>query len=194
MDSGQPTADSRQPAISLIHRMNAVDFLYHPVQAAGTVGREDLKEGVPFFFALEMGINEDRARFRFVAVQNMEFRGVDEAVEIGGPVLFQSEGEEAMDGVAEHGAVHIHRIPFHHAQILETLQPVFGSLAGHKYLFPQFRHGNAAVFLQLLNNFSVRIIQFFRNHGFFPFLFSLIISLQEKEDSREVLTHSPKDS
>lgn len=171
MDSGQPTADSGQPAISLIHRMNAVDFLYHPVQAAGAVGREDLKEGVPFFFALEMGINEDRACFCFVAVQNVKFRGVDETVEIGGPVLFQSEGEEAVDGVAEHGAVHIHRIPFHHPQILETLQPIFGGLAGHKYLFPQFRHGNAAVFLQLINNFSVRIIQFFRNHGFFPFLF-----------------------
>ena len=27
-----------------------------------------------------------------------------------------------MDGVTEHGAVHIHRIPFHHAKILETLQ------------------------------------------------------------------------
>lgn len=175
MDSGQPTADSGPPAISLIHRMNAVDFLYHPVQAAGAVGREDMKKGVPFFFALEMGINEDRARFRFVAVQNVKFRGVDEAVEVSSPVLFQSEGEEAMDGVAEHGAVHIHRIPFHHAQILETLQPVFGSLAGHKYLFPQFRHGNAAVFLQLLNNFSVRIIQFFRNHGFFPFLFPYYI-------------------
>ena len=55
------------------------------MQAAGAVGGQYLEEFIPLFFTLEMGIYEDGAPFRFVAVKDMELRGVDEEVEIMGP-------------------------------------------------------------------------------------------------------------
>ena len=64
-----------------IYRMDTMNFPEHRIHTAAAERGELLLERIPGFFAVEMGIDEDR-RFRLVAVEDMVLRGMDEAIKM----------------------------------------------------------------------------------------------------------------
>lgn len=112
-----------------------MDFPEHRIHGTAAECRERFLEGTPGFLTVEMGVNEDRL-LRFVTVEDMVLRGVDEAIEILFLLLFRMEDKESMDCIAEDRAVHVHRVPLHHSQVLQPFDAILRCLAREEDLFP----------------------------------------------------------